>query len=161
MFGIPHGLANALMITYVIRYNATDAPFKQAAFSQYKYPNAKWRYARIASYLGLGGDDDTAKVNQLIAAIEQLKRHVGIPGSLQEVLGDRASEFHARLDELADQSFDDQCTGSNPRYPLINDLKQLLLEAYHGTLSQEFPAETAPNLSEIGQDLHPIATARG
>ncbi|NJN61754.1 MAG: bifunctional acetaldehyde-CoA/alcohol dehydrogenase [Coleofasciculaceae cyanobacterium RL_1_1] len=157
MFGIPHGLANALMITYVIRYNATDAPFKQAAFSQYKYPNAKWRYARIASYLGLEGEDDETKVNQLIAAIEQLKRQVGIPGSLQEVLGDRASEFHARLDELADQSFDDQCTGSNPRYPLISDMKQLLIEAYHGTLSQEFPAETAPTLSEIGQDLHPIS----
>lgn len=154
MFGVPHGLANALMITYVIRYNATDAPFKQAAFSQYKYPNAKWRYARIASYLGLPGEDEAAKVNALIAAIENLKRQVGIPGSLKEVLGDRALEFHGRLEELADQAFDDQCTGSNPRYPLISDLKQLLLDAYEGTLAAEFPSDGAA--TTIGAELHPI-----
>jgi len=157
MFGVPHGLANALMITYVIRYNATDAPFKQAAFSQYKYPNAKWRYARIASYLGLPGEDEAAKVNSLIAAIEQLKRQVGIPGSLKEVLGDRAPEFHSRLEELADQAFDDQCTGSNPRYPLISDLKQLLLDAYAGTLAAEFPAPENGTYLPVGEELHAIA----
>jgi acetaldehyde dehydrogenase/alcohol dehydrogenase len=163
MFGIPHGMANALMITYVIRYNATDAPFKQATFSQYKYPNAKWRYARIASYLGLPGEDEAAKVNQLIIAIEALKQQVGIPSSLKEALGDRAAEFQARLEELADQSFDDQCTGSNPRYPLISDLKSLLMDAYHGRLSEEFATEISAALghtdhpTEIGHDLHPVS----
>lgn len=163
MFGIPHGMANALMITYVIRYNATDAPFKQATFSQYKYPNAKWRYARIASYLGLPGEDEAAKVNQLIIAIEALKQQVGIPTSLKDALGDRASEFQARLEELADQSFDDQCTGSNPRYPLINDIKSLLMDAYHGRLSEEFATEISAALghtdhpTEIGHDLHPVS----
>lgn len=133
VFHIPHGLANALMISHVIRYNATDAPFKQATFSQYKYPNAKWRYARIASYLGLGGDTEEEKVNHLIAAIEDLKRQLDIPMSIQEVLPQVArSEFYDKLDSLADQAFDDQCTGSNPRYPLIADLKQLLRDAYEG-----------------------------
>ncbi len=156
-------MANALMITYVIRYNATDAPFKQATFSQYKYPNAKWRYARIASYLGLPGEDEAAKVNQLIIAIEALKQQVGIPSSLKEALGDRAAEFQARLEELADQSFDDQCTGSNPRYPLISDLKSLLMDAYHGRLSEEFATEISAALghtdhpTEIGHDLHPVS----
>ncbi|MFM6192364.1 MAG: bifunctional acetaldehyde-CoA/alcohol dehydrogenase [Planktothrix sp.] len=132
-FHIPHGLANALLISYVIRYNATDVPFKQATFSQYKYPNAKWRYSRIADYLRLGGETEDEKVDRLILAIEELKRLVGIPGSIQEVLTDKTeAEFMAKLDEIADQAFDDQCTGANPRYPLIKDLKQLLIDAYYG-----------------------------
>ncbi|MDX2231233.1 MAG: bifunctional acetaldehyde-CoA/alcohol dehydrogenase [Leptolyngbyaceae cyanobacterium bins.349] len=134
MFHVPHGLANALMISHVIRYNATDAPFKQATFSQYKYPNAKWRYARIASYLGLGGDTEDEKIDRLIAAIEQLKRDVEIPTSAKEVIKESRAEFYAKLDDLADQAFDDQCTGSNPRYPLISDLKQLFANAYEGNL---------------------------
>lgn len=132
-FHIPHGLANALLISYVIRYNATDVPFKQATFSQYKYPNTKWRYSRIADYLRLGGETEDEKVDRLILAIEELKRQVGIPGSIQEVLKDKTeAEFMAKLDEIADQAFDDQCTGANPRYPLIKDLKQLLIDAYYG-----------------------------
>lgn len=132
-FHIPHGLANALLISYVIRYNATDVPFKQATFSQYKYPNAKWRYSRIADYLRLGGETEDEKVDRLILAIEELKRLVGIPASIQEVLTDKTeAEFMAKLDEIADQAFDDQCTGANPRYPLIKDLKQLLIDAYYG-----------------------------
>ncbi|MEL0589806.1 bifunctional acetaldehyde-CoA/alcohol dehydrogenase [Planktothrix agardhii] len=132
-FHIPHGLANALMISYVIRYNATDVPFKQATFSQYKYPNAKWRYSRIADYLRLGGDTEDQKIDHLILAIEELKRQVGIPASIKEVLKDISeAEFLAKLDEVADQAFDDQCTGANPRYPLIKDLKQLLIDAYYG-----------------------------
>jgi len=134
MFHVPHGLANALMISHVIRYNATDAPFKQATFSQYKYPNAKWRYARIASYLGLGGETEDEKVERLIAAIEQLKRDVDIPSSAKESIQASRAEFYARLDDLADHAFDDQCTGSNPRYPLISDLKQLFANAYEGNL---------------------------
>nr|WP_231506061.1 bifunctional acetaldehyde-CoA/alcohol dehydrogenase [Planktothrix serta] len=132
-FHIPHGLANALLISHVIRYNATDVPFKQATFSQYKYPNAKWRYSRIADYLRLGGETEDEKVDRLILAIEELKRQVGIPASIQEVLTDKTeAEFLAKLDEVADQAFDDQCTGANPRYPLIKDLKQLLIDAYYG-----------------------------
>lgn len=132
VFHIPHGLANALMISHVIRYNATDAPFKQAAFSQYKYPNAKWRYARIASYLGVGGTTEAERVNALIAAIETLKQQLDIPPSIQVAGAIAETEFQAKLDDLADQAFDDQCTGANPRYPLIEDLKHLLLDAYYG-----------------------------
>ncbi|HAZ47118.1 MAG TPA: bifunctional acetaldehyde-CoA/alcohol dehydrogenase [Cyanobacteria bacterium UBA11371] len=131
-FHVPHGLANALMISHVIRYNATDAPFKQATFSQYKYPNAMWRYARIASYLGLGGDTEAEKVNRLIAAVEDLKRQVEIPAAIKDVIKETPAEFYAKLDDLADRAFDDQCTGSNPRYPLISDLKQLFVDAYEG-----------------------------
>jgi len=131
-FHIPHGLANALMISHVIRYNATDAPFKQAAFPQYKYPNAKWRYARIADYLALGGDTEDEKIDRLIGAIEDLKRRVGIPGSIREATAVSETEFLAKLDEVADRAFDDQCTVSNPRYPMISELRDLLLKAYRG-----------------------------
>ncbi|HAG83629.1 MAG TPA: bifunctional acetaldehyde-CoA/alcohol dehydrogenase [Cyanobacteria bacterium UBA12227] len=134
-FHIPHGLANALMIPHVIRYNATDAPFKQATFSQYKYPNAKWRYSRIADYLNLGGDTEDEKVNRLIDAIEDLKRQVDIPAGIKDVIKESEVEFFAKLDDLADQAFDDQCTGSNPRYPLIEDLKHLLTNAYYGNVA--------------------------
>ena len=133
-FHIPHGLANALMIPHVIRYNATDAPFKQATFSQYKYPNAKWRYSRIADYLNLGGNTEAEKVDLLIAAIEELKRQVDIPLGIKDVIKESEAEFFAKLDDVADQAFDDQCTGSNPRYPLIADMKELLTQAYYGDI---------------------------
>ena len=139
-FHVPHGLANALMISHTIRYNATDAPFKQATFSQYKYPNAMWRYARIASYLGLGGDTEAEKVNRLIAAVEDLKRQVEIPATIKDAIKETPAEFYAKLDELADRAFDDQCTGSNPRYPLISDLKQLFVDAYEGVPVVDFTA---------------------
>ncbi|HIK44818.1 MAG TPA: iron-containing alcohol dehydrogenase, partial [Leptolyngbyaceae cyanobacterium M65_K2018_010] len=131
-FHIPHGLANALMITYVIRYNATDVPFKQAIFPQYKYPNCKWRYARIADHLQLGGTTEDEKVELLIAAIDDLKRQVGIPMTIQEVLNHDDKSFYDHLESMADQAFDDQCTGANPRYPLIQDLKELYMLAYQG-----------------------------
>ena len=131
-FHIPHGLANALMISHVIRYNATDAPFKQAAFSQYKYPNAKWRYARVANYLGLGGDTEDEQVDRLIAAIENLKQELEIPSAMKMAMTTGEEDFYDKLDGVADRAFDDQCTGSNPRYPLIQDLKQLLIDAYEG-----------------------------
>lgn len=137
---VPHGLANALMISHVIRYNATDVPFKQAIFSQNKYPNSKWRYARIADYLNLGGDTEEEKVEKLIAAVEDLKREVDIPSTIQEAIASQGMSddfFFARVEEMADRAFDDQCTGANPRYPLIEDLKQLLLQAYsHGDTSE-------------------------
>ncbi len=143
-FHIPHGLANALLISHVIRYNATDAPFKQAAFPQYKYPNAKWRYARIADYLNLGGTTEDEKIDRLIGAIEALKQQVGIPRSIREATSISEAEFLAKLDDVADRAFDDQCTVSNPRYPMISELKALLLRAYHG----DSPLLSAPEAPE-------------
>jgi acetaldehyde dehydrogenase/alcohol dehydrogenase len=159
IFHIPHGLANALMISHVILYNATDAPFKQATFSQYKYPNVKWRYARIAHSLGLGGESETESVERLVLAIECLKREIGIPASIKEVIPETEAEFMAKLDHLAEQAFDDQCTGANPRYPLIEDLKTLLIQAYHGNL----PLEVAVNghgdvsLADLKLDPQPLS----
>ncbi|MBE9128043.1 MULTISPECIES: bifunctional acetaldehyde-CoA/alcohol dehydrogenase [unclassified Coleofasciculus] len=145
-FHVPHGLANALMIPYVIRYNATDAPFKQATFSQYKYPNAKWRYSRIADYLNLGGDTEEEKVELLIGAIEQLKRQIEIPSAIKDTIKESEAQFLAKLDELADQAFDDQCTGANPRYPLIEDLKELYTKAYYGDLG------TVPAIEPVNEN---------
>ncbi len=131
-FHVPHGLANALMITHVIRYNSTDAPFKQAIFPQYEYPHAKERYAEIADYLHLGGNTLDEKVEKLVQAIDDLKLELDIPLSIKEVLPGEEKEFYEQIEELAEQAFDDQCTGSNPRYPLINDLKELYTLAYRG-----------------------------
>ena len=131
-FHVPHGLANALMISHVIRYNATDAPFKQAIFPQYKYPNAKHRYAKIADHLGLGGITDDEKVVRLIEAIEDLKRQVEIPLTIRETLNASEQDFYDHLELMSEQAFDDQCTGANPRYPLIRDMKELYTLAYGG-----------------------------
>ncbi len=134
------------MISHVIRYNATDAPFKQATFSQYKYPEAKCRYARIADSLGLLGVSEDEKVNALITAVEDLKWQLDIPTSIREAMSGTEEEFFAKLDLVADQAFDDQCTVANPRYPLISDLKQLLVDSYLGTsplaTDEATPAET-------------------
>jgi acetaldehyde dehydrogenase/alcohol dehydrogenase len=129
---VPHGLANALLITHVIRYNATDAPLKQAIFPQYKYPNAKWRYARIADYLQLGGSSEDEKVEKLVGAIDDLKRQLDIPLTIKEALPATEKAFYEQLEGMAEQAFDDQCTGANPRYPLIQDLKELYVLAYQG-----------------------------
>lgn len=131
-FHVPHGLANALMISHVIRYNATDVPFKQAIFPQYKYPHAKERYAEIADYLRLGGDSPDEKVEKLVEAIENLKHQVEIPATIRETLGDDDRTFYEKVEVMAEQAFDDQCTGANPRYPLIRDLKELYILAYLG-----------------------------
>ncbi len=128
---IPHGVANALLISEVIRFNAVDNPRKQAAFPQYKYPNAKWRYARIADYLELGGTTEDEKIERLITAIEGLKAKVGIPKSIKAA-GVSETSFYASLDEMSEQAFDDQCTGANPRYPLISELKGLYINAFEG-----------------------------
>ncbi|MCP3127161.1 bifunctional acetaldehyde-CoA/alcohol dehydrogenase [Shewanella sp. KJ2020] len=130
-FHLAHGLANALLISNVIRFNATDLPTKQAAFSQYDRPKALCRYAAIADHLQLGGTSDEEKVEKLLEKIEQLKKTLGIPASIQEA-GVNEADFLAKLDEVAEDAFDDQCTGANPRYPLINELKQLLLDSYYG-----------------------------
>ncbi len=142
VFHVPHGLANALLITHVIRYNATDAPFKQAIFPQYHYPSAKWHYAHIADSLRLGGNNEEEKVDNLITAIDHLKKQLDIPMTIKEVLSDKITDqdFISEVDNMAIQAFDDQCTGANPRYPLIQDLKEIYLAAYYGTIhNQETP----------------------
>jgi acetaldehyde dehydrogenase/alcohol dehydrogenase len=126
---LAHGLANGLLICETIRFNAVENPRKQAAFPQYKYPNARWRYARIADYLQLGGNSEQEKVDLLIAAIEKLKAEIKIPASIKEAGISRLS-FQASLDEMSEQAFDDQCTGANPRYPLISEIRQMYLNAF-------------------------------
>jgi len=130
-FHIPHGLANALLIANVIRYNANDNPTKQTAFSQYDRPKARARYAEIADHLHLGGARTGDKVNALITWLEGLKRDLEIPASIQAA-GVNEADFLAKVDEIAIAAFDDQCTGANPRFPLISELKALLLDSYYG-----------------------------
>ena len=130
-FNIAHGLANALLISHVIRYNATDIPLKQTAFPQYTYPTAKSRYARVADYLQLGGKTDDEKVENLIAAIEDLKKKLDIPPTIRDA-GISAPAFEAALDQLAVDAFDDQCTAANPRYPLISEIKEMYKKAFYG-----------------------------
>jgi acetaldehyde dehydrogenase/alcohol dehydrogenase len=152
VFHVPHGLANALMITSVIRYNATDAPFKQAMFPQYHYPSAKWRYAHVADYLGLGGDDDDDKVARLVQAINALKAQLNIPPTLREALGEKVTEekFLSEVDEMAMHAFDDQCTGANPRYPTILDLRGLYLEAYFGSpIDDRIRSEAQSEMADV------------
>ncbi|MGE5412332.1 MAG: bifunctional acetaldehyde-CoA/alcohol dehydrogenase [Clostridiales bacterium] len=130
-FHIPHGLANALLISQVIRYNATDVPKKQAAFAQYKYPLIIERYGKIADYIGLQGSTPAAKIDALIAKIEEIKKALDIPLSIKEA-GVNEADFMAKIDELSELAFDDQCTGGNPRFPLISEIKELYLKAWNG-----------------------------
>ncbi|VGO20767.1 bifunctional acetaldehyde-CoA/alcohol dehydrogenase [Pontiella sulfatireligans] len=130
-YHLPHGMANALMINETIKFNATDNPIKQAAFSQYSWPTAKERYARVADYLQLGGTTDDSKVKLLIKAIDELKKKLNIPMSIKEA-GVNEKDFYANLDQLSEDAFDDQCTGANPRYPLISELKEIYIKAYEG-----------------------------
>ena len=130
-FHLAHGLCNALLITNVIRYNATDNPSKQAAFSQYDRPQARCRYAEIARHLDLPGATTDERVESLIAWVDGLKATLGIPASIREA-GVAEQPFMDSLDHLAEEAFDDQCTGANPRYPLIRELRQLLLDSFYG-----------------------------
>lgn len=138
---LPHGMANSLLMNEVIRFNATDAPTKQAAFAQYKYPNAAWRYARIADHLGLGGNSEAEKVELLIKAIEKLQAKVNMPKTIKEA-GVSETKFYETLDEMVEQAFDDQCTGANPRYPLMSELKEMYITAYEGPKTKEVKKET-------------------
>ncbi|BBK78429.1 MULTISPECIES: bifunctional acetaldehyde-CoA/alcohol dehydrogenase [Clostridium] len=126
---LPHGMANSLLINEVIKFNSCDAPTKQAAFAQYKYPNAACRYAKVADYLGLGGNTDAEKVELLVKAIEELQRKLNMPMTIKEA-GVEEDKFRADLDSMVEQAFDDQCTGANPRYPLMSELKEMYLNAY-------------------------------
>ncbi|MDD7792871.1 bifunctional acetaldehyde-CoA/alcohol dehydrogenase [Clostridium sp. 'White wine YQ'] len=132
MHHVPHGVANALLIDEVIRFNAVDDPRKQAAFPQYKYPNVKWRYAVIADYLNLGGNTEEEKIDRLIKKIDVLKTQIGMPKTIAEY-GVTKDRFYSTLDEMVEQAFDDQCTGANPRYPLMSEIKQMYINAYEGT----------------------------
>ena len=128
---LPHGVANALMIEEVIRFNSSEAPLKMGTFSQYDHPKTAARYAEIADALGLGGKTDEEKIERLITAINELKARVGIKESIKDY-GISEEVFLASLDEMAEQAFDDQCTGANPRYPLISEIKEMYLNAYYG-----------------------------
>ena len=128
---LPHGVANALMIDEVIRFNASETPVKMGTFSQYDHPHTLARYAEVADYLGLKGKSDSDKVENLIKALDELKAKVGIKATIKEYVADE-KDFLDRLDEMTEQAFDDQCTGANPRYPLMSEIKQMYLNAYYG-----------------------------
>lgn len=128
---LPHGVANALLITEVIRYNAAEAPAKMGTFPQYDHPRAMERYAEIADALGLTGTTNEEKLENLVRAVDELKEKVGIKKTIRDY-GITEEDFLASLDDMAEQAFDDQCTGTNPRYPLISEIKQMYLNAYYG-----------------------------
>ncbi len=133
MYSIPHGVANALLIRQIIKYNAVDKPTKQATFPQYKYPNAKKKYGQIADELNLGGKNDDEKVELLIKAVDELMTEINLPKSIKE-FGVKKDEFMKNLDVLVERAFDDQCTGANPRYPLMSEIKQIFIDAYNGVV---------------------------
>ena len=129
---LPHGIANALMLDEVIRFNSADVPAKMGTFPQYAYPHTKARYAEIADYLNLGGKTDEDKVENLISALDVLKDKIGIKKTIRDYVPNE-EDFLNRLDSMTEQAFDDQCTGANPRYPLMSEIKQMYLNAYYGT----------------------------
>ena len=128
---LPHGVANALMIEEVLRFNAAEVPAKMGTFSQYDHPHTLARYGEVADYLKLGGTTDEEKLENLIKAINDLKEKVGIRKTIRDYGIDEA-DFLARLDDMVEQAFDDQCTGANPRYPLMGEIRQMYLNAYYG-----------------------------
>lgn len=129
---LPHGVANALMIDEVLRFNAAEVPVKMGTFPQYDHPHTLARYAEVADYLKLGGTTDEEKLERLIAAVDALKERVGIKKTIRDYGIDEA-DFLNRLDAMVEQAFDDQCTGANPRYPLMSEIKQMYRNAYYGT----------------------------
>ena len=128
---LPHGVANALMIEEVLRFNAADKPVKMGTFPQYDHPHTLARYAEVADALGLGGNSDEEKLENLINAVNELKYRVGIKKTIKDY-GIDEQKFLDELDEMTEQAFDDQCTGANPRYPLFSEIKQMYLNAYYG-----------------------------
>ncbi|MDR1215559.1 MAG: bifunctional acetaldehyde-CoA/alcohol dehydrogenase [Treponema sp.] len=128
---LPHGIANALMIDEVLRFNAAEIPAKMGTFPQYDHPRTLARYAEIADYLGIRGENDSEKLEGLINAIDTLKERIGIKKTIKDY-GIGEEDFLNRLDEMTEQAFDDQCTGANPRYPLMSEIKQMYLNAYYG-----------------------------
>ena len=148
---LPHGVANALMIEEVLRFNANEVPAKMGTFSQYDHPHTLARYAEVADYLGLGGKNDEEKLENLIKAINGLKEKIGIKKTIKDY-GIDEKDFLDRLDEMTEQAFDDQCTGANPRYPLMSEIKQMYLDAYYG---KHFVEKKVPHAQEsISDDEH-------
>ena len=145
---LPHGVANALMIEEVIRFNAAEAPVKMGTFSQYDHPHTLARYAEIADYLGIKGNTDSEKLEGLIKAINDLKAKVGIKETIKDY-GIDEKVFLDQLDEMVEQAFDDQCTGANPRYPLMSEMKQMFLNAYYG---KHFVEESMPDINQFKHD---------
>ena len=131
---LPHGVANALLLVEVMKFNAEKVPTKMGTFPQYAYPDALVRYAKVAKLLGLNGDSEEQLFTALIQKIEQLKATLNLPKTIREAIGDKGNEqdFLDCVDDLAREAFDDQCTGANPRYPLVEEIKQLYLRAYYG-----------------------------
>ncbi len=146
---LPHGVANALMIDEVLRFNAAEVPAKMGTFSQYDHPHTLARYAEVADYLGVGGKNDSEKLANLIEKIDELKAKVGIKSTIKEYVPDE-QDFLDRLDDMTVQAFDDQCTGANPRYPLMSEIKQMYLNAYYGKTFEE--TET-PDVRQIGGEV--------
>lgn len=128
---LPHGIANALMINEVLRYNASDAPVKMGTFPQYDHPHTLERYAEVSDSLGLGGNTNEEKLENLIKKIDELKEQIGIKKTIRDY-NISEEEFLSTLDEMTEQAFDDQCTGANPRYPLMSEIKEMYLRAYYG-----------------------------
>ena len=128
---LPHGVANALLITEVMKFNASETPTKMGTFAQYEYPKAIERYAEIADFLGIKGNNNKEKFDNLVKAIEELKDKVGIKKSIKDY-GIDEKVFLDSLDKMVEDSFDDQCTGANPRYPLMSEMKEIFLKVYYG-----------------------------
>ena len=128
---LPHGVANAILITDIMRYNAVEVPTKMGTFPQYEYPHCKARYVECANFLGIQGKDDDEKFENFIQAIEELKTKVGIKKTIKEY-GIDEKYFLDTLDDMVEKAFDDQCTGANPRYPLMSEIKEIYLKAYYG-----------------------------
>ncbi|MBQ4077790.1 bifunctional acetaldehyde-CoA/alcohol dehydrogenase [bacterium] len=133
MYHVPHGVANALLIRQIMKFNASDAPKKQATFPQYKFPNAKVKFGQIADELNLGGKNDDEKVELLINAVDTLMKAINLPNSIKD-FGVDEKTFMDNLDELVELAYDDQCTGANPVYPLLADIKQIYIDAYNGVV---------------------------
>ena len=142
---IAHGLANALMMDEVLRFNAAEAPSKMGTFPQYDHPHTLARYAEIADALGCGGTTDQEKLDALIAKIDALKEAIGIKPTIRDYVPDEEA-FLAKLDAMCEQAFDDQCTGANPRYPLISEIRQMYLNAYYG---KTFTEPERPDASQL------------
>jgi len=153
---LPHGVANALMIEEVLRFNAAEAPVKMGTFSQYDHPHTLARYAEVADALNLGGKTDTEKFENLIKAINDLKKRVGIKDTIKDYNIDE-KDFLERLDAMTEQAFDDQCTGANPRYPLMSEIKQMYLNAYYG---KHFVEPAMPTAADIKKTAKKPATKK-
>ena len=128
---LPHGVCVSLVLDEVMKFNAAEAPTKMVTFPQYKYPNTLRRYAEVAEMLGITGKDDETKLNKLIAKIDALRKDIELPMTIQEA-GVKEEDFLATLDEMSEAAFNDQCTGTNPRYPLISEIKTIYLKSYYG-----------------------------